>query len=255
MAAVASLPALDWHAGQDQAALLAHNRALSARIIEGVDALGLALASPRDAGARGGSVMLRPAGGPAGGRCSCRAAGARRDRRCARQHPAAVARFHDHGRGGGATAGGAGRGSGEALTCARRGRAAKPDGRCEKGRRRCSAHLWSRRPRTGSTRAAVQVLDDARLPAGEVTVAVEYSTLNYKDGLCLRLRRRAGADLAACAGHRLCRHGRGRRTMPRYTPGRPGGADRLARGRGALGRLCRKGAGQGGLAGAAARRA
>lgn len=37
----------------------------------------------------------------------------------------------------------------------------------------------------GITHAGVQVLEDARLPAGEVTVAVEYSTLNYKDGLCL----------------------------------------------------------------------
>jgi acrylyl-CoA reductase (NADPH) len=37
----------------------------------------------------------------------------------------------------------------------------------------------------GTTRAAVQALDDGRLPPGEVTVAVEYSTLNYKDGLCL----------------------------------------------------------------------
>jgi len=37
----------------------------------------------------------------------------------------------------------------------------------------------------GQTRAAVQELPDDRLPAGEVTVAVEYSTLNYKDGLCL----------------------------------------------------------------------
>lgn len=38
----------------------------------------------------------------------------------------------------------------------------------------------------GETRAGVQLLDEARLPAGgEVTVAVEYSTLNYKDGLCL----------------------------------------------------------------------
>ena len=33
--------------------------------------------------------------------------------------------------------------------------------------------------------AAVQNLDDARLPDGDVTVAVEYSTLNYKDGLCI----------------------------------------------------------------------
>lgn len=58
MACAASLAALDWHAGQDQAALLAHNRALSAQILQGVDALGLPLASPRDANRRGGSVML-----------------------------------------------------------------------------------------------------------------------------------------------------------------------------------------------------
>jgi acrylyl-CoA reductase (NADPH) len=37
----------------------------------------------------------------------------------------------------------------------------------------------------GATSAAVQMLDPARLPPGEVTVAVDYSTLNYKDGLCL----------------------------------------------------------------------
>lgn len=38
----------------------------------------------------------------------------------------------------------------------------------------------------GKTAAAVQMLDEGRLPAGgDVTVAVEYSTLNYKDGLCL----------------------------------------------------------------------
>lgn len=37
----------------------------------------------------------------------------------------------------------------------------------------------------GKTVAAVQALDEARLPEGEVTVAVDYSTLNYKDGLCI----------------------------------------------------------------------
>ena len=37
----------------------------------------------------------------------------------------------------------------------------------------------------GPARASVQDLPDDRLPAGEVTVAVEYSTINYKDGLCL----------------------------------------------------------------------
>ena len=33
---------------------------------------------------------------------------------------------------------------------------------------------------------AVRQLSDDQLPAGNVTVAVEYSTLNYKDGLCLQ---------------------------------------------------------------------
>jgi len=37
----------------------------------------------------------------------------------------------------------------------------------------------------GKTRAAVQELDEARLPEGNVTVAVAFSTLNYKDGLCM----------------------------------------------------------------------
>ncbi len=37
----------------------------------------------------------------------------------------------------------------------------------------------------GRTTAAVREIALADLPEGEVTVAVEYSTLNYKDGLCL----------------------------------------------------------------------
>lgn len=37
----------------------------------------------------------------------------------------------------------------------------------------------------GKTHASVQELEEARLPEGEVTVAVEYSTVNYKDGLCI----------------------------------------------------------------------
>lgn len=37
----------------------------------------------------------------------------------------------------------------------------------------------------GVTSAALRTLEDAALPPGDVTVAVEYSTLNYKDGLCL----------------------------------------------------------------------
>jgi len=37
----------------------------------------------------------------------------------------------------------------------------------------------------GKTQAAVREIDEARLPAGNVKVAIEYSTLNYKDGLCI----------------------------------------------------------------------
>lgn len=59
MAALASLPALDWHAHQDQSALLAHNRRLTARLIEAADQLAMPLLTPRDPAKRGGSVMLR----------------------------------------------------------------------------------------------------------------------------------------------------------------------------------------------------
>jgi acrylyl-CoA reductase (NADPH) len=37
----------------------------------------------------------------------------------------------------------------------------------------------------GKTSASIQQLDDAQLPDGDVTVNVEYSTVNYKDGLCI----------------------------------------------------------------------
>ena len=38
---------------------------------------------------------------------------------------------------------------------------------------------------SGKTSASVEEIDLAQLPQGEVTVAVEYSTVNYKDGLCI----------------------------------------------------------------------
>ena len=34
-------------------------------------------------------------------------------------------------------------------------------------------------------RAAVQEIDEVQLPEGDVTVKVEWSTLNYKDGLAI----------------------------------------------------------------------
>ena len=59
MAALASLPALDWHAQQDQTEILAHNRRITARLIDAADEMNLALVTPRAEEARGGSVMLR----------------------------------------------------------------------------------------------------------------------------------------------------------------------------------------------------
>lgn len=57
VACAATLPALEWHAAGDKAAMAAHNRALTARIIEAADDLGLRLATPRPEAERGGSVM------------------------------------------------------------------------------------------------------------------------------------------------------------------------------------------------------
>lgn len=37
----------------------------------------------------------------------------------------------------------------------------------------------------GKTHASVQSIDESRLPEADVTVDVEYSTVNYKDGLCV----------------------------------------------------------------------
>lgn len=59
MAAVASLPAMDWHAGLDHGALVTHNRRLTSRLIEGVQALGLPMQTPLPEARRGGSVMVR----------------------------------------------------------------------------------------------------------------------------------------------------------------------------------------------------
>jgi selenocysteine lyase/cysteine desulfurase len=58
VACAGTLPALQWHAQQDARAMLAHNRALTARILEGADELDLGVVSPRDEARRGGSVML-----------------------------------------------------------------------------------------------------------------------------------------------------------------------------------------------------
>lgn len=59
MGAVASVPALEWHSGQNQQKIIDHNRSLLQKIIEHADALGLPLLTPRDEKLRGGSIMLR----------------------------------------------------------------------------------------------------------------------------------------------------------------------------------------------------
>lgn len=59
MAALATVPALEWHAAQDRAAMMAHNRHLTGLILEAAEALRLPLATPIPEPQRGGSVMLR----------------------------------------------------------------------------------------------------------------------------------------------------------------------------------------------------
>jgi selenocysteine lyase/cysteine desulfurase len=59
LACAACLPALDWHAKQEAAELLAHNRRLADAVLEGCAGLGLELVSPASAEERGGSVMFR----------------------------------------------------------------------------------------------------------------------------------------------------------------------------------------------------
>jgi acrylyl-CoA reductase (NADPH) len=48
-----------------------------------------------------------------------------------------------------------------------------------------NALLVEKDDESGKTSAAVQSLTEDQLPSGNVTVAVEYSTVNYKDGLCI----------------------------------------------------------------------
>ncbi|MHA6689714.1 acrylyl-CoA reductase family protein [Devosia sp. A449] len=45
--------------------------------------------------------------------------------------------------------------------------------------------LVTERDGDGKVSSAVQMLDDARLPEGNVTVDIDWAGLNYKDGLCL----------------------------------------------------------------------
>lgn len=59
MACVGSVPALRWHAAQDQIALLHHTQTLTKRLQDAANEMGLVLASPGDPDQRGGSLMIR----------------------------------------------------------------------------------------------------------------------------------------------------------------------------------------------------
>ena len=80
---------------------------------------------------------------------------------------------------------------------------------------------------------------------------VEYSTLNYKDGLIIENKAPLVRSYPHVPGHRL-RRPRGRERASRLAAGRRRGPDRLGRGRAQLGRLCQARPRQGRLAGAAA---
>ena len=62
--------------------------------------------------------------------------------------------------------------------------------------------------------AAIEQLDEARLPEGDVTVAVEASTLNYKDGLIIQNKAPLVRSYPACAGHRFRRARWSRAAIP-----------------------------------------
>ena len=101
------------------------------------------------------------------------------------------------------------------------------------------------------TTVALTQFDEAELMEGDVTVAVEWSTLNYKDGLAVtgkapvvrRFPMIAGIDFAGTVEQS---------SHPAVEGRRQGRLQRLGHGRDPSRRLCRKGARQGRLAGAAA---
>ena len=63
----------------------------------------------------------------------------------------------------------------------------------------------------GTVSQAVERIGEDRLPEGDVTVAVEYSTVNYKDGLCVKPRGGLVRNYPHVPGIDFSRHGRGLR--------------------------------------------
>ncbi|MEM6464197.1 MAG: aminotransferase class V-fold PLP-dependent enzyme [Pseudomonadota bacterium] len=58
VSAAACVPALRWHSRADTGAILSHNREATQTLIDGADALGLDLVTPREEAERGGSIMI-----------------------------------------------------------------------------------------------------------------------------------------------------------------------------------------------------
>ena len=77
----------------------------------------------------------------------------------------------------------------DTLEAARRSRASIPATAGRRWWRRTSSRWCGRSSSTATPRGGpapgCRSLAEAELPDGEVTVAVDYSTVNYKDGLCL----------------------------------------------------------------------
>ena len=93
--------------------------------------------------------------------------------------------------------------------------------------------------------------DEKDLMDGDVTVAVEYSTLNYKDGLALTGKSPVVRRFPDDRRHRFRRHG-GELVASGLEARRQGDPQRLGSRRNPSRRLCGEGARQGRLAGAAA---
>ncbi len=89
---------------------------------------------------------------------------------------------------------------------------------------------------------------------GDVTIAVEWSTLNYKDGLAITGKAPVVRKCPHDPRHRPRRHG-GKLRHPAWKPGDKVVLNGWGVGETHLGRLCAEGAGQGRLADAAAGRA
>jgi acrylyl-CoA reductase (NADPH) len=82
----------------------------------------------------------------------------------------------------------------------------------------------------GQQTASVQMLDQASLPEGEVTVRVAYSTLNYKDALAITGRSPVVRKFPMVAGHRFRRARWKSSARSRFSrPARQGGTQRLGR--------------------------